>query len=257
MTPRYVFVGGLHRSGTTLVARLITQHPEIGGIEGAPVPEQEGVYLQGAIPHTARDGTPGEYAYRPDLHLTETSPFNTAEVARRLHTDWDPWFPPAVPWRLEKSPVNLLRMRLYQQLFPTACFVVVTRHPLAVARATMKWSDRSEAQLLDHWAQAHRLVLSDLPFLHNVITVRYEDLCAQPGRQVARLVRFLDLDPAEMPRGSEPIFDGNPTYLSNDSCPPMPEAVAFGYTPQGIGDLPEAQACRHMLGHVRRAVAAE
>jgi hypothetical protein len=66
MTPhRYVFVGGLHRSGTSLVAQLIGDLPGISAINATPVPENEGVYLQGAIPHTARHGMQMLFATDP------------------------------------------------------------------------------------------------------------------------------------------------------------------------------------------------
>ncbi len=138
--PRYVFVAGLHRSGTSLVSRLLGGHPDVATIAGSGAPEEEGAYLQGAIPHTARSGIPGEFAFDPAQHLTEGGAYDTLEVRRRIRLDWAPWFDPARPWRLEKSPVNLLRTRLYQQLFPMAHFVLVVRHPLAVTRATAKWS---------------------------------------------------------------------------------------------------------------------
>lgn len=141
MSHRYIFVGGLHRSGTSLVARLLAGLPGVGAVEGAPVPENEGAYLQGAIPHTARHGVPGRFAHDPDQHLVEGCRYDTRGTRDRMEADWAPWFPAGTGWRVEKSPVNLLRMRLYQQLFPTSQFVVVVRHPVAVARATAKWTD--------------------------------------------------------------------------------------------------------------------
>ena len=82
---RFVFVAGLHRTGTSLLARIIAAHPAISAIENAPVPESEGCYLQGAIPHTALDGRPGHYATDPLQHHTEQSPWNTLETQRRLY----------------------------------------------------------------------------------------------------------------------------------------------------------------------------
>ncbi len=134
---RYVFVGGLHRSGTSLVARLIAGLPGVGAITDAPVPENEGVYLQGAIAHTALHGAPMRFATDPAQHHTEGSRHDTLETRLRIEADWAPHFGPG-HWRVEKSPVNLTRMRLYQQLFPLSQFVVVMRHPEAVAAATAK-----------------------------------------------------------------------------------------------------------------------
>ena len=47
---RYVFVTGLHRSGTSLLARCIAQHPQVSGFSGTGVPEDEGQLLQSVYP---------------------------------------------------------------------------------------------------------------------------------------------------------------------------------------------------------------
>ncbi|WP_212611918.1 sulfotransferase family protein [Sphingomonas baiyangensis] len=235
MPPRYVFVGGLHRSGTSLVASLIAAAPGVAAIASAPVPEQEGVYLQGAIPHTARHGIPGSFALDPAQHLTEASACNRHEVAQRIAAEWAPWFVPAdAPLRVEKSPVNLLRARLYQQLFPTSLFVFVVRHPLAVARATAKWSVSDEAALLDHWEAAHALLLGDLPFLHNYLVLRYEDLASDSTHEIARLSAFLGV---ALPAPDAPIANRNRDYAGPPAAAAGPVARRFGY-----GDDPLALA---------------
>jgi hypothetical protein len=224
---RYIFVGGLHRSGTTLIADLIASADGVGAIAGAPVPEQEGVYLQGAIPHDARSGIPGSFAFDPAAHLTEDSSYNRLEVARRMAAEWDPWFPPDAKLRVEKSPVNLLRSRLYQCLFPTAMFVFVVRHPVAVARATAKWSDRSEAERVDHWEHAHALLASDLAHLHNYVIVRYEDLAADPVRELARIAALIG---TTVPVPAAPIENRNAAY-AGAPVSVGPVAASFGYGP--------------------------
>lgn len=228
-----MFVGGLHRSGTTLVADLLGAAPEIGAIRDAPVPEQEGVYLQGAIPHGAQHGVPGRFAFDPAQHLTEDSAFNTHEVARRIAAEWDGWFPADTALRIEKSPVNLLRSRLYQCLFPTAMFVFVVRHPLAVARATAKWTDQSEAELLAHWSHAHSLLLDDLPHLHNYAIVRYEDLTADPAGQLARLSALTGV---AIPPPATEIGNRNDRYAGAEADPAGPVASRFGYG-RDLGDV--------------------
>ncbi|RYH00769.1 sulfotransferase [Salipiger sp. IMCC34102] len=243
--PRYVFVGGLHRSGTSLLAGLLASHPQIDAIAGTDAPEQEGVYLQGAIPHTARHGVPGRFAFDPEQHLTEASRYNTLETSLRLERDWDRVYPAQSPWRVEKSPVNLLRPRLYQQLFPVAHFVFVVRHPVAVARATAKWTTVSEHELIAHWQHAHALMLDDLPYLHAALILRYEDLTADPGGCLSALSAFLDL-PGFPPPGTG-IDNRNSDYLSGDE-PGLPgPAEALGYG-SGAALAPlGALRCRHQL----------
>ena len=191
---RFVFVAGLHRTGTSLVSRMLAAHPEISAITGAPVPENEGCYLQGAIPHTALHGRPGHYAVDPAQHHTEASRYNTLEARRRLFEDWSPWFDGAKPWWLEKSPVNLTRMRLYQQLFPTSQFVIVLRHPQFMAAALAKWVDADAASLLAYALDAYDVMVADLAYLHAAFVMRYEDLIADPQAIQRSLCAFLSID---------------------------------------------------------------
>ncbi|WP_120715985.1 sulfotransferase family protein [Tsuneonella amylolytica] len=206
---RYVFVGGLHRSGTSLLARLLAAHPAIGAIEGAPVPENEGCYLQGAIPHTARHGVPAHFATDPAQHMTEGHPLDTLATRERLEADWAPWFPQDTPWRVEKSPVNCTRTRLLQSLYPLAQFVIVTRHPAFVDQAMRKWGIGADADFPAHWRAAHETILGDVEHLHAAAVVRYEDLVADPDRTLAALFAFLDLDPVP---ATEVVEDGNAAY---------------------------------------------
>ncbi len=247
---RYVFVGGLHRSGTTLLADCLEAHPQVRGLPAAVAPEGEGAFLQGAIPHDAAAGVPGRWAAEAGARLFEGGRFDTLEVRDRLRADWDAWYPPGGIWRVEKSPVNLLRARLYQQLFPACQFVFVLRDPLAVSRATAKWSDAGEAALMAHWETAYAALLEDLPHLHNWLVVRFEDLCADPAAELSRAFAFLRLDPVPPPR---PIEDGlNAAYL--DASPPAAPyghaAAAFGY-PSGVNRHRGA----HWFRDVREAIA--
>ena len=252
---RYVFVGGLHRSGTTLLASCLEDHPEIRGLSHAPVPEGEGVYLQGAIPHTARHGVPGAFAEDPAQHHVEGGPHDRLEVRDRLRSDWEPWFAPGGRWRVEKSPVNLLRSRLYQQFFPASQFVFVVRHPVAVARATAKWSDRGEAALLRHWETAHRLMAGDTPHLHCWLLVRFEDLTERPEAELARVFAFLGLDPVAPRRRPEPGL--NEPYLAAGppAAEPGPMAAALGYGAGPLPGRPSTLRGAHPFRSVREAIA--
>ncbi len=234
---RYVFVGGLHRSGTSLLAQLLGAHPDVASVEGAPVPENEGVYLQGAIPHTALSGLPGRFGFDDAQHLTEASDFNTLAVRDYLSAQWDEWYEEKPAWRLEKSPVNLLRARLYQQLFPTAQFVFVTRHPVAVGLATAKWTPQAQADLLRHWERAHERLRADLAYLHCWQIVRYEDLTRDPRATLARVCGFLGIAAIAPSQAIDP--DVNDAYFDEWTTPPdaptLTQAAAFGYAMDGDG----------------------
>ena len=47
---RLVFLAGLHRSGTTLLARLLAAHPEVSAFSDTGVSADEGQHLQTRLP---------------------------------------------------------------------------------------------------------------------------------------------------------------------------------------------------------------
>jgi hypothetical protein len=177
-----VFVGGLHRSGTTPFTRILGQHPEVS------------VLAYGGAGHFARD---------PAAHLTESSPLVSSENASRLLAAWMPYWEVSRPYLVEKSPPNLVMSRFLQALFPDATFLLVVRHPVTVALSTKKWTKAlsrdprgfaSLTALVEHWILAHRLLASDLPYVKRAAIVYYEDLISSPEKELRRIQQLLQLN---------------------------------------------------------------
>ncbi len=198
---RFVFVTGLHRSGTSLLARCIAQHPLVSAFSDTGVAEDEGQLLQTVYPPGHEDGGPGRFGFAERQHLTEHSPLMTAENRQRLWSQWSPHWQLDRPVLLEKSPPHLTKTRFLQALFPDCSFVVVTRHPIAVACATQKWSATRPDQLIGHWMRCHRIFAADQPSLQRVHLLRYEQLVAAPDTELRRVFAFLGLD--AVPSGLE------------------------------------------------------
>lgn len=191
---RLVFVAGLHRSGTTPTTRLLGGHPQVSALSRTGVTEDEGQHLQQVYPAGRVHGGPGRFAFAPASHLTEASPLATPDSAARLLAAWAPYWDTSRPVLVEKSPPNLVMTRFLQALFPGARFVVVVRHPVAVALATAKWAGLTPvSRLVEHWLAAYEVFLADAPHLHQVHVVRYEELVADPVRALGDVGAFLDL----------------------------------------------------------------
>jgi Sulfotransferase family len=190
-----VFVGGLHRSGTTPLARCVAAHPQVSGFQGTGVREDEGQHLQSVYPSARAHGGPGRFASAAAAHLTERSLLATPDAGRRLFEAWRPWWDLSRPVLLEKSPPNLLASRFLQAAFPGARFVMVVRHPAIVSLSTRKWAPRRTlGGLLGHWFQAHQLLEEDAPHLRHLHVVKYEHLVRDPERTLAGVAGFLGLD---------------------------------------------------------------
>jgi hypothetical protein len=201
-----VFLAGLHRSGTTLLARLLAAHPEISGFSGTGVPADEGQHLQTVYPAAKEFGGPGRFGFAPRSHLTEASPLVSEENARRLYEEWSAHWDLARPVLLEKSPPNLLKTRFLQALFPRSAFIVIVRHPIPVSIPTARWrGTRRYDRMFDHWLRCHALFEADREHLERVHVLTYEQLVHDPAGQLRAIFEFLELDPIAP---SEPVEDG-------------------------------------------------
>src|SRR5207253_5284104 len=83
---RFVFLAGLHRSGTTLLARLLAAHPQVSGFSGTGAPADEGQHLQTVYPAAKVWGGPGRFGFAPEAHFTEEQA--SEEKARQLFAEW-------------------------------------------------------------------------------------------------------------------------------------------------------------------------
>jgi hypothetical protein len=195
---RFIFVGGVHRSGTSYTARAIAANPAISRFRRTGVQEDEGEHLQSAYPDSWDHGGMGRFAFSPAMHLTEESPLVNDRSRQVLWEEWSPLWDLSRPVLLEKSPPNLLKMRFLQALFPNSSQVLVVRHPVSVVLSSLKWRTSLNGlftahRIIDHWLAANEIAMADAGRIERLHILRYEDLIADAEREMARLSDSLGL----------------------------------------------------------------
>ena len=213
---RFVFICGLHRSGTTALERLLVSRYRLACLR-ANRPESEGQHLQSVYSPARAFGGPGRFAFSRAMVQELKGLCDHADCRDRILADWRRFVVGTVPVLLEKSPPNLTKIWWLRKVFPGSRFVVIVRDPRAVAAATQKWSGTSLAELMMHWNAAYSHALDDFRD-EDSIYLRYEDLTAHPDDEIARLGAFLECEarpePGPLEENYTRLRNSNPSYIA-------------------------------------------
>jgi len=190
----FIFLAGLHRSGTSLLHEIIRDHPSVSGFLNTDAPEDEGQHLQNVYEPASTYGGPGKFIFDNRSYMNELHSLASNESAIKIFDQWSQYYDTSREYLIEKSPPNLIRLRFLQKLYPASKFIVILRHPLAVGYATQKWSKTSIKSLVVHSLMGYERFLKDLPFLNSVYVLRYEDFVVEPQSTLDSICKFLGLD---------------------------------------------------------------
>ena len=192
---KYVFVCGLHRSGTSVLGRNIAKLENCTGFENMPASfPKEGQFLQDIYPAGSKLGGPGRIGFDRRAHQTEASSLLTRENVARLRGSWHSYWDRTKTICVEKTPTNLLMSRFLQAAFPNSYFIVIRRHPIPVSLGTQKMANArptSLHQLFQHWLLCYGVFEEDRNYLKRVYELMYEDYIADPGRYHKEIADFI------------------------------------------------------------------
>jgi hypothetical protein len=192
---KIIFLAGLHRSGTSLIHEILRSHPKVSGFSNTSVPEDEGQHLQ-TVYQPAKDfGGPGIFGFDERAYMNESHHLATSDNGERLFQQWSRYWNLKKEYLLEKSPPNIIRTRFLQKLFPKSAFVVILRHPIAVAYATKKWTKTSAPNLIEHNLKCYERFITDRPNLKSVYIMHYESFVRSPQVEISKILRWIGVEP--------------------------------------------------------------
>ena len=188
-----VFILGMPRTGTTLLERIIAQHPE--------------VKAAGELPHFAHAlvAAAQSSAGRKDLTRRELVAASTRIDFKKLGADYLQRVAPHAqgkPHFIDKLPMNYLYCGIIRCALPSSRILHLTRHPLATGYAVYKTLfaqgypfsyDLSE--IAEYYASYRRLIAhwhTTLP--GQILDVSYENLVRDPRGQGRRAFEFCGLE---------------------------------------------------------------
>ncbi len=125
---------------------------------------------------------------------------------------------------------NILALPLLSKLYPSARYVVLTRHPMALLHSCaygLFAGDYGRVDRENPYIPAIAAFIATPParFLH----VRYEDLLRDPNSHIERLCDFLGIpvNPSMMHASTYPVLERADRWRSDFSA--RPDALACGY----------------------------
>lgn len=188
-----IFICGLHRSGTTLLERLIASRYHVACLRSS-APESEGQHMQAVYSPAYKFGGFGRFAFSRAMKEELIALDDYDRHRAQILDGWKPYVVGSEPVLLEKSPPNLTKIWWLRRVFPNSRFIILTRDPRAVSAATQRWSKTSLPELMLHWNVAYSCAMADYSEDDCIIT-SYEALMAQPEAEILRLGEFLSLAP--------------------------------------------------------------
>lgn len=214
-----VIVLGMHRSGTTLLARLLHEGGVFMGRRRNS--HEEALFFLGQnewlfrLAHAAWDQPAGVRYLVEDGALRGEAAATLRQAMQSWRAAWSFWGrrrvagAPLSPWGW-KDPRTVFTLPIWWELFPEARVVRLRRHPLDVAYSLQKREQNRRDRLHNPLFSARCLSLEGAFSLweeyetmseqatqpippQQVYTLRYEDLVQQPEQYVAELLQFLGM----------------------------------------------------------------
>lgn len=178
-----VFIVGMPRTGTTLLAELLSRHP--------------GALNRGELAELAHLAQEPAMSGVPDRTVIERAMIRYARRSRQDDAAESQWF-------IDKQPLNFRFIDLALTMFPAARVVHCQRNPRDTALSLWAQCFLEDVQGYAYDFGDITLVMRDcerlmahwtLLYPNSIRAVHYEDVIANPGAAVAELARWIGMPP--------------------------------------------------------------
>lgn len=195
---RWIFIIGCYNSGTSLLAKILAQHPLIAGLPN------EGIYFTDRLPYPEKFGWPRMWMRCLDQVRLKPED-GDLKMINRIKRQWSLVYAGNRANLLEKSVANATRMPFLQAHFQPAYFIHIVRNGYAVSEgirrranpAAFGNSEFNDAYPIglcaEQWRACDELIARDRAGINNFIELTYEDLVADPQKVLNKVTEFLNL----------------------------------------------------------------
>lgn len=188
--PRPIFIVGMPRSGTTLLERVLGNHPDVHGAG-------ELFEMTGQLRWMC-DAVPAPYL---DAKLAARAEgFDFAELGRRYasHTQWRA---KGFACYVDKMPANFLNVSYIVRALPRAKILHMVRGPMDTCFSNLKECfangyahSYDQLEMADHFRRYRTLMAHwRAAYPGRILDVRYDDLVAEPERTAREVIEFCGL----------------------------------------------------------------
>lgn len=187
-----IFVVGMPRSGTTLLAELLSRYPRVCN--------------RGELPWLARLAERASLGGKPAQPALDTAAKEYARQSRQDDAGEARWF-------IDKQPLNFRYLDLALAMFPDARIIHCQRNPRDTALSLWMQCFLEEVQGYSYDFDDIAVVIRDCNrlmahwgarFPGSIRTVHYEDLVSSPDSVVAGLAAWIGMPPAEASNATAP-----------------------------------------------------
>ncbi len=195
---QWVFIVGCYNSGTTILQRVISAHPEVSS------PPFEGTELTAGFPDL-------EYGNWPRLMYVNFNNWDCLEnesgdLASTVKNDWLIWHAINKSVFLEKSIAHVAHIRWIQRNFENAKFIVLRRNGYCVnegilrrsasqfANDPVKQAHYSSRFLAEQWLEINSWIDTRTLDWDNKLEISYESFSDAPEVVTKKIFDFIGLD---------------------------------------------------------------